>query len=271
MESLRFRPLLDCLEDKCLLSVSASQVFAAFSDAAFTTTAMREVASNLGEPRTTGEVRALATYLRQLGDISRADAPVLAEFHSALMVQISANPSLATTMGPYVNSMDLARLEAIVNGAYSDVFSVGFGATPRKPPPPTPVPTHPGNPPGSTLPFSLADPAWQTLFNGVRFWDVSQGTGAPVKAGDHITVNYTGYLTNGTVFDSSFSRNQPLSATLDLTSLIAGWVTGIPGMKPGGVRRLDIPPQFAYGSKGQGSTIPPNAELVFDITLISSP
>jgi len=122
----------------------------------------------------------------------------------------------------------------------------------------------------STLPFSLTDPAWQTLPRGVRIWDVRAGKGTAVQAGDQITVNYIGYLTNGTVFDSSFSRNQPFSATLSTSDLIAGWVDGIPGMMPGGERRLDIPASLAYGSSGQGS-IPPNSELVFNITLISSP
>jgi hypothetical protein len=118
----------------------------------------------------------------------------------------------------------------------------------------------------STIPFSLTDPSWQTLPSGVRIWDVKKGTGTAVAAGDKITVSYTGYLLNGTVFDS----NSHFSTTLVNTSLIQGWVDGIPGMQPGGERRLDIPASLAYGSTGQGS-IPPNADIVFDITLISSP
>jgi FKBP-type peptidyl-prolyl cis-trans isomerase len=121
----------------------------------------------------------------------------------------------------------------------------------------------------STLPFSLTDNAWQTLSSGVRYWDVTTGTGTAIKAGDNIVVNYIGYLTNGTVFDSSFSRNQTFSTPLTTASLIAGWVDGIPGMKPGGERRLDIPASLAYGDTAQGS-IPANSELVFDITMISA-
>jgi hypothetical protein len=133
----------------------------------------------------------------------------------------------------------------------------------------------------STLPFSLADGAWETLPSGVRVWNVKTGSGTAVVAGDNITVNYIGYLTNGFQFDSSFTHTSPLPGGDTFTtalnsSVITGWVDGIPGLMPGGEIRLDIPVTsptgtvLGYGSSPPTTSIPPNSELVFDITLISS-
>jgi hypothetical protein len=116
----------------------------------------------------------------------------------------------------------------------------------------------------STLPFSLTDPNWQTLPSGVRIWDVTKGTGATVAVGNTITVNFTGYLTDGTQFQGGTGTN--FTRQLNTSNLIAGWVDGIPGMQVGGERRLDIPSSLAYGSNPP-SGIPNNAELIFDITL----
>jgi len=98
--------------------------------------------------------------------------------------------------------------------------------------------------------------------------DLVVGTGATAAAGDTITVNYIGRFTDGTQFDSSYSRNMPYPFLLGAGQVIAGWDQGIPGMKVGGQRRLTIPPSLAYGQSGYG-TIPPNATLVFDIQLLS--
>jgi len=103
-----------------------------------------------------------------------------------------------------------------------------------------------------------------TLPSGVRILDTTVGTGTAVKVGDTINVAYEGYLTNGTLFDSSTN----FTATLTAANLIQGWVDAIPGMKPGGVRLLDIPASLAYGAAGR-TNIPPNSELVFKVTLKS--
>lgn len=96
--------------------------------------------------------------------------------------------------------------------------------------------------------------------------DTATGTGTAVKADDTITVDYTGALAStGVVFESSKDSGQP--ATFPLNGVIKGWSQGIPGMQVGGTRRLLIPASLAYGAQGQGS-IPPNADLVFDVTLI---
>jgi FKBP-type peptidyl-prolyl cis-trans isomerase FkpA len=97
--------------------------------------------------------------------------------------------------------------------------------------------------------------------------DLTPGTGAEVKAGDTVTVNYTGALAStGKIFESSLDSGQ--TATFGLDQVIKGWTEGIPGMKVGGTRRLLIPSALAYGSSGAGSSIPPNADLVFDVTLV---
>ena len=100
--------------------------------------------------------------------------------------------------------------------------------------------------------------------------DLVQGTGATVKPGQTVTVNYVGDLyKTGKEFDSSWSRNQPFTTALSAGSVIPGWVQGIPGMKVGGRRELIIPASLAYGAKGSPPTIPPNSPLVFVVDLLS--
>ncbi len=97
--------------------------------------------------------------------------------------------------------------------------------------------------------------------------DLVVGDGAEAKAGDTVTVHYTGWLaSDGTVFDSSVERGQP--ATFPLTAVIEGWQLGIPGMKEGGKRRLVIPSDMAYGPAGSPPTIPANADLVFEVDML---
>jgi FKBP-type peptidyl-prolyl cis-trans isomerase len=98
--------------------------------------------------------------------------------------------------------------------------------------------------------------------------DLVVGTGATAAAGDTVTVNYVGTLQNGTKFDSSYDRNQPLTFRLGAGQVIAGWDQGVPGMRVGGRRKLSIPPSLAYGTSGYGP-IPPNATLIFEIELLA--
>ena len=102
----------------------------------------------------------------------------------------------------------------------------------------------------------------------VQIEDISDGIGVEVKAGDTISVHYTGTLLDGTKFDSSLDGNQPFSFTLGAGEVIAGWDEGIPGMRVGGKRKLTIPPNLAYGETGSGSLIPPNSTLVFEVELL---
>jgi FKBP-type peptidyl-prolyl cis-trans isomerase len=94
------------------------------------------------------------------------------------------------------------------------------------------------------------------------------GDGAAAKSGDVVTVHYTGWLTDGTKFDSSLDRNQPFTFVLGQRQVIAGWDQGVAGMKVGGKRKLTIPPDLGYGARGAGEVIPPNATLVFEVQLL---
>ena len=99
--------------------------------------------------------------------------------------------------------------------------------------------------------------------------DVKVGTGPPVKPGDTVTVHYTGTLTGGKVFDSSKGRARPFDFVVGRGMVIRGWEVGLVGMQVGGVRRLTIPPEQAYGDRGAPPVIPPKAFLHFEVELLN--
>jgi peptidylprolyl isomerase len=101
----------------------------------------------------------------------------------------------------------------------------------------------------------------------MRYADVAIGTGKLAEAGKVFSVHYTGWLLDGTKFDSSRDKNKPLSFEQGKRKVIPGWDAGFEGMRVGGKRRLFIPYQLAYGEKGRGK-IPPKAELIFDVELM---
>lgn len=104
-------------------------------------------------------------------------------------------------------------------------------------------------------------------FEKLTIEDTKEGTGAAVKSGDTISINYLGTLTDGTKFDSSYDRGQPFETQIGVGRVIAGWDQGVVGMKVGGKRTLKIPSELGYGSRGMGS-IPPNADLIFEVELM---
>jgi FKBP-type peptidyl-prolyl cis-trans isomerase FkpA len=107
-----------------------------------------------------------------------------------------------------------------------------------------------------------------TMPDGLTFTDDQVGTGAEAQAGKTVSVHYTGWLTDGTKFDSSRDRNQPFSFPLGRGQVIKGWDEGVAGMKVGGKRTLTIPPDLGYGARGAGGVIPPNATLKFEVELL---
>lgn len=110
-----------------------------------------------------------------------------------------------------------------------------------------------------------------TLTGGLEYVDIKVGTGTAAQTGSTVSVEYTGWLaSNGKKFDSSYDHGgQPFTLTLGQHQVIPGWEEGLVGMKPGGTRRILIPPALGYGAQGSGSTIPPNSTLIFDVTMVS--
>ena len=98
---------------------------------------------------------------------------------------------------------------------------------------------------------------------------IATGGGSSPKRGDTVTVHYTGWLADGTKFDSSVDRDEPFSFVLGASQVIQGWDQGVATLRVGDKARLTIPPELAYGEAGYPGAIPPNATLVFEIELLS--
>jgi len=107
-----------------------------------------------------------------------------------------------------------------------------------------------------------------TTASGLQYEEIKIGSGATAKAGNLVSVHYTGWLTDGTKFDSSKDRNEPFEFNLGAGQVIKGWDEGVQGMQVGGVRKLTIPAALGYGARGAGGVIPPNATLVFEVEFL---
>lgn len=107
-----------------------------------------------------------------------------------------------------------------------------------------------------------------TTESGLQIEELKVGDGEVASSGQFVSVHYTGWLTNGSKFDSSRDRDEAFEFPLGQRNVIAGWDEGVQGMKVGGVRKLTIPPQLGYGARGAGGVIPPNATLVFEVELL---
>jgi FKBP-type peptidyl-prolyl cis-trans isomerase len=107
-----------------------------------------------------------------------------------------------------------------------------------------------------------------TTSSGLQYEELVEGTGDVAQSGKMVEVHYTGWLKDGTKFDSSHDRKQPFTFNLGLGQVIKGWDEGVAGMKVGGKRKLVIPSALGYGARGAGGVIPPNAELTFEVELL---
>ena len=104
--------------------------------------------------------------------------------------------------------------------------------------------------------------------SGLEYIELVEGSGETARPGSRVSVHYTGWLTDGTKFDSSLNRRQPFEFALGAKQVISGWDEGVAGMRVGGKRRLIVPPDLGYGARGAGGVIPPNATLIFDVELL---
>jgi len=136
--------------------------------------------------------------------------------------------------------------------------AAAWGCSPKHPPPPTSTPS----PPAAGL---------RTRASGLQYEDLTVGAGAEPRPGRPVRVHYTGWLqSNGAKFDSSYDRGVPFDFILGVGQVIAGWDEGVATMRVGGKRRLVIPPHLAYGERGAGALIPPNATLIFEVELLDA-
>jgi len=133
----------------------------------------------------------------------------------------------------------------------------GCGGTSSSAPPPPPAPSVQAAADAVTLP------------SGLQLIDLREGTGVVPQRGQTVAVHYTGWLSDGTKFDSSRDRGQPLRFTLGVGQVITGWDEGVSTMRVGGRRQLIIPPHLGYGRRGAPPRIPADATLIFDVELLA--
>jgi peptidylprolyl isomerase len=126
----------------------------------------------------------------------------------------------------------------------------------------------PAPPPPPEAPTKVEESQYTTTPSGLKYYDIKVGTGATPTKGSTVNVHYTGWLTDGTMFDSSLTRGEPFSFAVGTGQVIPGWDEGVSTMKVGTYRQLVIPASLGYGAAGAGGVIPPNATLIFEVELL---
>lgn len=283
MDPLKFRPALTALEDRTTPTVTPEQVVAAAQNTQLVGESLAYIGQNLGLPRTQQEIQEVARYATGLVVVSRENSRVLSEYSTGLQAELAANPGLNATIGDFFTRVETIRGEANTHIQLARIVAIGFGTPPTVIDGVPPSPPSPPSPPGPTPPlppFNPTDnsgmtdtfpdpnsPNFVDIGGGLKSWDVAVGEGTPVPVGGNVRVFYTGWLaSNGTQFETN-RNGTPLSSPL--SGLIVGWQEGVPGMKPGGIRRLYIPFAKAYGVAGSPPNIPGSADLIFEIKLLS--
>jgi peptidylprolyl isomerase len=131
------------------------------------------------------------------------------------------------------------------------------------------VSTEPGPPPPPEAPTTVEESAYTTTESGLKYYDIEEGSGDSPQTGQTAVVHYTGWLEDGTMFDSSLNQGQPFEFNVGVKQVISGWDEGVASMKVGGKRQLVIPSELAYGERGAGGgVIPPGATLIFEVELL---
>lgn len=285
-----FRPGLTSLEDRTVPSVTTDQVFAAAAQADLGQQQLQQLIEKKVEFLNVYTVAFLQNYLPTLTDQNVKAGKVLAEYQNALADQAATDPSVI----PLISRVAEERYKAEVNAVYAVALTSAVGGIPLGgasapttpippdqaiPPTPPPVVPPPPSPPAPTpidtttnagttgvLP-DLTAAGFRDLGTGVRVNDVIVGQGNAAKAGQDVNVFYTGFLTDGTVFDGNRTGSP---TTFNLNGVVQGFNQGLQGMQPGGVRQIFIPSALGYGPSGSGSSIPPNADLIFEVKLLSA-
>jgi FKBP-type peptidyl-prolyl cis-trans isomerase FkpA len=266
MYTFTFRPGLESLEERATPATTA-QIQAAAAETQYLAAQIRTFSHDfewMSNPRFRSFVE---NYAKNVWFDGTAEIKTFQEAGASIRAQVAAQPALAGALGPHLGYYAQLQAQAQSNMAFARNLGAWLGfsvVAPVAVKPPT-APNDSGM--TNTMP-NVTDPSWVTGANGLKTWDVVTGTGTPVAAGSSITVFYTGWLaSNGTQFDARRSPAAPVA--FSLSGLIQGWQQGIPGMQPGGIRRLFVPAALGYGAAGSPPNVPANADLVFEIKLIS--
>jgi FKBP-type peptidyl-prolyl cis-trans isomerase len=163
-------------------------------------------------------------------------------------------------------SLALALVAAILVSGCNETSQQSGSASSATPSSSTPAAA--GAPTGAAVGSATAGGGMHKLANGLQYEDMVVGSGTMAEFGMSVSVHYSGWLTDGTPFDSSVERGQPYKFQLGGHQVIDGWDEGIKGMRIGGKRKLTIPPALAYGESGRPPQIPPKATLIFDVELL---